>query len=145
LPLPLCVGLGKACELAQAEMAEEQARLLELRETLYQGICTRAPEAALNGDIENRIPGNLNLSFAGIDGEALLAGLKEIAVSSGSACTSASVEPSYVLKALGLGDALARSSLRIGLGRFTTDAEVDIAINEITKQVETLRQATAAE
>lgn len=145
LPLPLCVGLGKACELAQAEMAEEQARLLELRETLYQGICTRAPEAALNGDIENRISGNLNLSFAGIDGEALLAGLKEIAVSSGSACTSASVEPSYVLKALGLGDALARSSLRIGLGRFTTDAEVDIAINEITKQVETLRQATAAE
>ena len=145
LPLPLCVGLGKACELAQAEMAEEQARLLELRETLYQGICTRAPEAALNGDIENRIPGNLNLSFAGIDGEALLAGLKEIAVSSGSACTSASVEPSYVLKALGLGDALARSSLRIGLGRFTTDAEVNIAINEITKQVETLRQATAAE
>ena len=145
LPLPLCVGLGKACEMAQAEMAEEQARLLELRETLYQGICTRAPEAALNGDIENRIPGNLNLSFAGIDGEALLAGLKEIAVSSGSACTSASVEPSYVLKALGLGDALARSSLRIGLGRFTTDAEVNIAINEITKQVETLRQATAAE
>jgi len=145
LPLPLCVGLGKACEMAQAEMAEEQARLLELRETLYQGICTRVPEAALNGDIENRIPGNLNLSFAGIDGEALLAGLKEIAVSSGSACTSASVEPSYVLKALGLGDALARSSLRIGLGRFTTDAEVDIAINEITKQVEILRQATAAE
>jgi cysteine desulfurase len=145
LPLPLCVGLGKACEMAQAEMAEEQARLLELRETLYQGICTRVPEAALNGDIENRIPGNLNLSFAGIDGEALLAGLKEIAVSSGSACTSASVEPSYVLKALGLGDALARSSLRIGLGRFTTDAEVNIAINEITKQVETLRQATAAE
>jgi cysteine desulfurase len=119
--------------------------LLALREKLYQGICARVPEAALNGDQEQRIPGNLNLSFAGIDGEALLAGLKEIAVSSGSACTSASVEPSYVLKALGLDDALARSSLRIGLGRFTTEAEVGIAINEISKQVEALRQATAAE
>ncbi|MGY8990042.1 MAG: IscS subfamily cysteine desulfurase [Rhodospirillales bacterium] len=145
LPLPLCVGLGKASELAQTEMADEQARLLALREKLYQGICARVPEAALNGDQEQRIPGNLNLSFAGIDGEALLAGLKEIAVSSGSACTSASVEPSYVLKALGLDDALARSSLRIGLGRFTTEAEVGIAINEISKQVEALRQATAAE
>ena len=145
LPLPLCVGLGIACELAQAEMAEESSRLLALRDKLYQGLCAAVPEAALNGDVENRIPGNLNLSFAGIDGEALLAGLKEIAVSSGSACTSASIEPSYVLKALGLDDALARSSLRIGLGRFTTKADVDIAIAEISKQVEGLRQATAAE
>lgn len=145
LPLPLCVGLGKALEIANAEMAEEAQRLQGLRDRLLNGILERIPEAALNGDPDTRIPGNLNLSFAGIDGEALLAGLKNIAVSSGSACTSASVEPSYVLKALGLDDALARSSLRIGLGRFTTEADVDFAIGEIEKQVEILRQAPAAE
>ena len=142
LPLPLCVGLGKACELAQAEMTGERGRLFELRERLYQGISARIPQAALNGDWQQRIPGNLNLSFAGVDGEALLTGLTEIAVSSGSACTSASIEPSYVLQALGLDDALARSSLRIGLGRFTTEAEVDFAIDVISKQVEILHQAT---
>ncbi len=142
LPLPLCVGLGKACELAQAEMTGERDRLFELRERLYQGISARIPQAALNGDWQQRIPGNLNLSFAGVDGEALLTGLTEIAVSSGSACTSASIEPSYVLQALGLDDALARSSLRIGLGRFTTEAEVDFAIDVISKQVEILHQAT---
>jgi cysteine desulfurase len=145
LPLPLCVGLGKALEIANAEMTEEATRLHHLRDRLLSGILERVPEAALNGDPDQRIPGNLNLSFAGIDGEALLAGLKNIAVSSGSACTSASVEPSYVLKALGLDDALARSSLRIGLGRFTTEADVDTAIGDIEKQVDVLRQAPAAE
>ncbi|MGA0393296.1 MAG: IscS subfamily cysteine desulfurase [Rhodospirillales bacterium] len=145
LPLPLCVGLGKAAALAQAEMAEEGERLTILRNRLLKGLRERIPEAALNGDPDTRIPGNINMSFAGIDGEALLAGLKNIAVSSGSACTSASIEPSYVLKALGLDDALARSSLRIGLGRFTTETEIDFAIGEIEKQVEALRQAPAAE
>ncbi len=145
LPLPLCVGLGKAAALAQAEMAEEGERLTILRNRLLKGLRERIPEAALNGDLDTRIPGNINMSFAGIDGEALLAGLKNIAVSSGSACTSASIEPSYVLKALGLDDALARSSLRIGLGRFTTETEIDFAIGEIEKQVEALRQAPAAE
>jgi len=145
LPLPLCVGLGKAAALAQAEMAEEGERLTILRNRLLKGLRERIPEAALNGDPDTRIPGNINMSFAGIHGEALLAGLKNIAVSSGSACTSASIEPSYVLKALGLDDALARSSLRIGLGRFTTETEIDFAIGEIEKQVEALRQAPAAE
>jgi cysteine desulfurase len=141
VPTPLCVGLGEACAIARKDMAAEAERLLKLRERLYTGLCAAIPDTILNGDRECRIPGNLNVSFAGVDGEALLAGLKEIAVSSGSACTSASVEPSYVLRALGLRDDLARASIRIGLGRFTTQADVDLAIDVIAKQVAALRQA----
>jgi cysteine desulfurase len=133
--------LGEACAIARKDMAAEAERLLKLRERLYTGLCAAIPDTILNGDRECRIPGNLNVSFAGVDGEALLAGLKEIAVSSGSACTSASVEPSYVLRALGLRDDLARASIRIGLGRFTTQADVDLAIDVIAKQVAALRQA----
>ncbi len=144
LPLPLCVGFGEACAVAKQEMAAESKRLLKLRDRLYQGLISRIPDATLNGDGDRRLPGNLNMSFAGVDGEALLSGLKTIAISSGSACTSASIEPSYVLKALGVDDALAYASLRIGLGRTTTEADVDLAIDVIAKQVESLRQAKPA-
>ncbi|MEQ8193147.1 MAG: IscS subfamily cysteine desulfurase [Rhodospirillales bacterium] len=141
LPTPLCVGLGEACAIAKREMAAEGGRLAALRTRLYDGLRAAVPDMTLNGDQVHRIPGNLNVSFPGVDGEALISGLKEIAVSSGSACTSASVEPSYVLRALGLSDDLARASIRIGLGRFTTEADVDLAIDAIAHQVAALRRA----
>ena len=139
LPLPLCVGLGATCAIAKAEMAEESERLGRLQRRLHEGITARLSGVQVNGDPERRIPGNLNLSFAGVDGEALIAAMPGIAVSTGSACTSASVEPSYVLRALGIGDDLAGASIRIGFGRFTTEAEIDTAIETIAAAVTRLR------
>lgn len=140
LPTPLCVGIGEACELAEKEMAAETERLKMLRERFYNGINERLSEVYLNGDLEQRIPGNLNLSFAYVEGEGLMMGVSDLAVSSGSACTSASLEPSYVLRALGVEDELAHTSLRIGLGRFTTEEEVDYAVDKIATEVTRLRE-----
>lgn len=139
LPTPLCVGLGEACAIAEKEMGAESERLHMLRDRFYKAIMKRLPEVYLNGDLERRIPGNLNISFAYVEGEGLMMGIKDLAVSSGSACTSASLEPSYVLRALGVGEDLAHTSLRIGLGRFTTEQEVDYAIERIASEVERLR------
>lgn len=133
------VGMGEACRLAKEEMAEESQRLLALRERLWAGLCD-LEEVYVNGDLEQRIEGNLNVSFAFVEGESLIMALKEIAVSSGSACTSASLEPSYVLRALGLEDELAHSSLRFSMGRFTTEEEVDIAVSKIHGAVSRLRE-----
>ena len=119
------VGLGKACEIAKGEMSEEGQRLTQLRSKLQAGIFERLDDVFLNGHPTERLPGNLNLSFAYVEGESLLMGINDVAVSSGSACTSASLEPSYVLKALGAGDDLAHSSIRFGLGRWTTEEEID--------------------
>ncbi|MFQ6016624.1 MAG: IscS subfamily cysteine desulfurase [Kiloniellaceae bacterium] len=140
LAAPLCVGLGAACAIAADEMAAESARLAKLNRRLFEAVTTRLPEVYLNGDRIQRIPGNLNFSFAGVDGAALIEAMPEISVSTGSACTSASVEPSYVLRALGLSDELAQASVRIGLGRYTTEAEVDAAIEEIVTAVTRLRE-----
>ncbi len=140
LPTPLCVGLGKACEIARHEMADEARRLKSLAERMYQRIMGELPEVYLNGDKENRIPGNLNLSFAFVEGEGLMMGIKDLAVSSGSACTSASLEPSYVLRALGVNEELAHTSLRLGFGRFTTEEEIDYAVERIISEVSRLRE-----
>jgi cysteine desulfurase len=120
-------------------MADEAQRLLRLRERLRLGILGALDEVYLNGHPIERLPGNLNLSFAYVEGEALMMGMRDVAVSSGSACTSASVEPSYVLRAIGLGDELARSSIRFGLGRFTTEEEVDHVIGAVVENVNRLR------
>jgi len=140
LPTPLCVGMGEACAIAEKEMAAEAERLKMLRDRFQDGINARLSEVYLNGDQEHRVPGNLNLSFAYVEGEGLMMGVNELAVSSGSACTSASLEPSYVLRALGVEEELAHTSLRIGLGRFTTAEEVDYAVEKIAFEVERLRQ-----
>ncbi|MFQ5618708.1 MAG: IscS subfamily cysteine desulfurase [Rhodospirillales bacterium] len=140
LPTPLCVGLGEACAIAGREMGDEAERVAALRDRFYKGITGRLARVRLNGDAERRIPGNLNLSFAGVDNEGLMAGIKDLAVSSGSACTSASVEPSYVLRAIGLDDGLARGAIRIGFGRFTTEDDVDYAVDRIAGEVERLRR-----
>jgi cysteine desulfurase len=141
LYVPLIVGLGAAAERAIAEMPEEFARTLKLRERLYKNVTSRLPEVYVNGNLEQRLPGNLNLSFAFVEGEALLMGLNDtVALSSGSACTSASLEPSYVLKALGVGDELAHSSLRFGIGRFNTEADVDRVTDKIVDVVTRLRE-----
>ncbi len=139
LPTPLCVGLGEACAIAKAEMPEEAKRLEALRDRLYRGITGLLPEVYLNGDLEHRLPGNLNLSFAYVEGEGLMMGIKDLAVSSGSACTSASLEPSYVLRALGVDEELAHTSIRFGLGRFTTVDEVDWAVEQVVQAVTRLR------
>ena len=141
LPTPLCVGMGEACAIAGREMAAEDARIRDLRDRLHRGIVGRIAGVSLNGDPERRLAGNLNLAFAGVGGESLLAAIDDLAVSSGSACTSASVEPSYVLRALGVDDALADSSIRFGIGRFTTEAEIDYAIEAVAGRVEGLRAA----
>ncbi len=135
----LCVGLGEACAIAEKEMASEAVRLRGLRDRFLTAIRERLPEVYLNGDLENRIPGNLNISFAYVEGESLMMGIKRLAVSSGSACTSASLEPSYVLRALGVEEEMAHTSLRIGFGRFTTEEEVDTAVEEIVRHVTKLR------
>jgi len=140
LPTPLCVGLGEAAAIAKREMTAEAERLKKLRDRFYERIMSRLPEVYLNGDLENRIPGNLNLSFAYVEGEGLMMGIKDLSVSSGSACTSASLEPSYVLRALGVDEELAHTSLRIGFGRFTTEAEVDYAADRIIEAVQKLRE-----
>ncbi|OSQ37206.1 IscS subfamily cysteine desulfurase [Thalassospira mesophila] len=140
LPTPLIVGFGKACDIALNEMAEENARIMELRNYTLKRFRDRLEDIYLNGDEENRVAGNLNISFAYVEGESLLMGIKNIAVSSGSACTSASLEPSYVLRALGVDEELAHTSLRIGIGRFTTREELDQAIDAICNEVERLRE-----
>ena len=140
LPTPLCVGIGEACEIAQKEMVDENIKLGALRDRLYQGIMQRLPDVFLNGDKDQRIPGNLNLSFAYVEGEGLMMGIKELSVSSGSACTSSSLEPSYVLRALGVEIELAHTSIRFGLGRFTTMDEVDQTVEKMVTAVERLRE-----
>ena len=136
----LCAGLGEACRLAGLEMEFETARIQKLRDRLYKGLMDNLDEIYLNGDLTQRVVGNLNISFAYVEGEGLMMGLKGLALSSGSACTSSSLEPSYVLHALGVEDELAHTSLRIGLGRFTTDADVDAALEKIIVQVKRLRE-----
>src|ERR1051325_4289850 len=129
------VGLGKAAELAGHEMEAETHRILDLRERLRAGIMNELPDVYINGHATHRLPGNLNLSFAYVEGESLLMGINDIAVSSGSACSSASLEPSYVLKYLGVGEELAHSSIRFGLGRFNTEEEVDYTVGRVTEAV----------
>ncbi len=139
LPVPSIVGLGMACDIARREMADEGKRTYKLRERLRKGIMEQLPESYLNGHPEERLPGNANISFAYVEGEGLMMGIKDVAVSSGSACTSASLEPSYVLKSLGVGDELAHSSIRFGLGRFTTEEEVDYVVDLVVREVNRLR------
>ena len=139
LAVPLIVAFGRAAELAKDEMAGEAIRLATLRDRLYRGITSKLGETYVNGSMERRLPGNLNISFAFVEGESLLMALKDVAVSSGSACTSASLEPSYVLRALGVGDELAHTSIRFGIGRFNTEAEIDYVIDLVVKSVERLR------
>jgi len=133
------VGLGAACAIAQREMAAESERLIALRERLKNGIFDALDEVHINGHPALRLPGNLNMSFAFVEGESLLMALKEIAVSTGSACTSASLEPSYVLRAIGVPDELAHTSIRFGLGRFNTEEEVDFTIRRVAEEVKRLR------
>jgi cysteine desulfurase len=140
LNVPGIVGLGKACALAREEMAQESARLGALRDRLRNRITSRLDEVYINGSMEHRLPGNLNISFAYVEGESLLMGINDVAVSSGSACTSATLEPSYVLKALGTGDDLAHSSIRFGIGRFNNEAEVDYVADRVCETVERLRE-----
>jgi len=140
LPVPLIVGFGKACEICDQEMAKESVRLAAMRDRLEAGIMAALEESYLNGHPKNRLPGNLNISFAYVEGESLLMGMKDIALSSGSACTSATLEPSYVLRALGVGTELAHSSIRFGLGRFNTDEEVDYTIKKVIEVVTKLRE-----
>jgi len=140
LNVPGIVGLGKACAIAAEEMAEEGAKLGALRDRLKDAIMGRLDEVYINGSVEHRLPGNLNISFAYVEGESLLMGINDIAVSSGSACTSATLEPSYVLKALGAGDDLAHSSIRFGIGRFNTEAEVDYVAGRVVDTVNRLRE-----
>jgi cysteine desulfurase len=139
LNVPGIVGFGKAAALARAERESEAARVLALRERLRKGIQAGLDLVTVNGSLEHRLPGNLNLSFAYVEGEALMMAVKDVAVSSGSACTSASLEPSYVLRAMGVSEDLAHSSIRFGLGRFTTEEEVDYAIRLFVEKVKKLR------
>jgi cysteine desulfurase len=140
LNVPGIVGFGKACELAGAEMDEEAKRLLALRDRLQKKLEAAIDYVHVNGSMEHHLPGNLNMSFVYVEGESLLMGINDIAVSSGSACTSATLEPSYVLKALGLGDDVAHSSIRFGLGRFNTEAEVDYVADKVINIVLKLRE-----
>jgi cysteine desulfurase len=139
LNVPGIVGLGEACAIAQQELPTESVRLRELRDRLYQALTTALPGVTLNGHPTERLPGNLNVSFAAANGQRLMASLKELAVSSGSACTTASLEPSHVLRALGVSPELAHNSLRFGLGRFTTAEEIDRAAAIVIEQVQRLR------
>lgn len=140
VPTPLVVGFGAACEIALKEMANDERHITELQKRLLQGITSQLDGVVVNGSSEHRYVGNLNLSFAYVEGESLLMGLKEVAVSSGSACTSASLEPSYVLRALGVEEDMAHTSIRFGIGRFTTAEEIDKAIKLTVHQVQKLRQ-----
>jgi cysteine desulfurase len=144
LPVPLVVGLGRACSLCRQEMPAEAARLLRLRERLCDGIMGRVDGVTLNGHPTERLPNTLSLCFAHVQSEAVLVALRHVAASSGSACTSASVEPSHVLRALGLPEDLARGTLRFGLGRFTTAEEIDFAVGEIVRVVQQLRAISPA-
>ncbi len=140
LDIPGIVGLGKACEICQAEMAEESGRLRRLRDRLKDGIMLKLDGTHINGSMVHRLPNNLNISFANVEGESLLMGINDVAVSSGSACTSAALEPSYVLKALGAGEDLAHTSIRFGLGRFNTEEEVDYVVARVVETINRLRE-----
>ncbi len=140
LNVPGIVGLGEACAICQREMGEEAKRLGYLRDKLKDKLMNELDEVYVNGTLEHRLPNNLNISFAYVEGESLLMGINDIAVSSGSACTSATLEPSYVLKALGAGDDLAHSSIRFGLGRFNTEEEVDYVADKVIDVVRKLRE-----
>jgi cysteine desulfurase len=140
LNVPGIVGFGHAAKLAREELAAESAEMFRLRERLRGTIERELDEVYLNGDLEKRLPGNLNISFAYVEGESLLMGINDIAVSSGSACTSASLEPSYVLKALGVGEDLAHTSIRFGIGRFNTEEEVDYVAHRVIETVRRLRE-----
>ena len=140
LPHSLAVGLGAACDIAGHEMERDAAHVERLSRRLTQGISNRIPHVVFNGSMDHRYAGNVNVSFAYVEGESLLMALKDIAVSSGSACTSASLEPSYVLRALGVDEEMAHTSIRFGIGRFTTEEEVDYAVEMCVKHVERLRQ-----
>ena len=139
LPTHQIVGMGEAFRIAKLEMADEEARILTLRDRLWQGL-KDIEEVYINGDLERRVPGNLNVSFAYVEGESLIMALKDLAVSSGSACTSASLEPSYVLRALGLSDELAHSSIRFSIGRFTTEEEIDYTVKLLNESISRLRE-----
>ncbi|HLT29160.1 MAG TPA: IscS subfamily cysteine desulfurase [Myxococcaceae bacterium] len=134
------VGFGKAAELAREEMAAENERLRALRQRMLEGFQKQLDHLHVNGSLEHRVAGNLNISFAFVEGEALMMAIKDVAVSSGSACTSASLEPSYVLRALGVDEEMAHSSIRFGLGRFTTEEEVDFVVNLVVDKVKKLRE-----
>jgi cysteine desulfurase len=140
LPVPLIVGFGEACRIAGEVMPAESARLTAMRDRLHAGILKGLDEVYLNGHPTQRLPHNLNLSFAYVEGEAMLMGLKDIALSSGSACTSATLEPSYVLRSLGVGSDLAHSSIRFGLGRFNTNEEIDFVTERVIQAVTKLRE-----
>ena len=140
LNVPGIVGLGKAAELCQQEMPQESKRMVALRERLKDHIFAKLDEVYINGSMTHRLPNNLNISFAFVEGESLLMGINDVAVSSGSACTSATLEPSYVLKALGVGEDLAHTSIRFGLGRFNTEEEVDYVANRVIEVVNRLRE-----
>ncbi len=139
LPAALCVGFGEACRIAGTEMSVEATRLKALQEKLYHSITSRISDVYLNGDLAQRIPSNLNIGFAYVEGEGLMGDLADLSLSSGSACTSASLEPSYVLRALGVSEDLAHTSLRFGIGRFTTEEEIDYTIHRVIDAVERLR------
>jgi cysteine desulfurase len=140
LNVPGIVGLGKACEICQQEMESETKEMLRLRDRLQKGIMSKLDECYINGTMEHHLPNNINISFAFVEGESLLMGINDIAVSSGSACTSATLEPSYVLKALGVGEDLAHTSIRFGLGRFNTHEEVDYVVSRVVETVSRLRE-----
>ena len=140
LNVPGIAGLGKACAICYEEMPQESRRMAGMRDRLRDRILSNLDEVYINGSMEHRLPGNLNISFAYVEGESLLMGINDIAVSSGSACTSATLEPSYVLKALGTGDDLAHSSIRFGLGRFNSEAEVDYVADRVVETVQRLRE-----
>ena len=139
LPTPLAVGFGKAARIAQEDMATEAARIRRQGIRFYEALKQQIPDIYLNGDEEQRWWGNVNISFAYVEGESMIMAIKDLAVSSGSACTSASLEPSYVLRALGVSEDLAHTSIRFGIGRFTTDAEIDFAIDTVVRNVNRLR------
>ena len=140
LNVPGIVGLGKACELANQEMVAEAKKLSGLRDRLKNAIMSQLDETYINGSMEHRLPNNINISFAYVEGESLLMGINDVAVSSGSACTSATLEPSYVLKALGVGEDLAHTSIRFGIGRFNTEEEVDYVVDRVVETVRRLRE-----
>jgi cysteine desulfurase len=140
LNVPGIVGLGLACELCEKEMAQESRRLRRLRDKLKDAIVNGLDGTSINGSMDHRLPNSLNVSFAGVEGDALMMGINDVAVSSGSACTSATLEPSYVLRALGVPEELAHSSIRFGLGRFNTEEEIDYAAARVIETVKRLRE-----
>jgi len=140
LNVPGIVGFGKASQIAREDLEKEMAEMFRLREKLRLTLERELDEVYINGDLKKRLPGNLNMSFAYVEGESLLMGINDVAVSSGSACTSASLEPSYVLKALGVGEDLAHTSIRFGIGRFNTEEEVDYVANRVIEVVRRLRE-----